>query len=106
MKHAWFRPWYIWFPFPAFFCPFAYYGFPQLFAFLFHRRFDWNNWVLFCLHSIGLFFLPVMVPLALLLPPNAIGGSDTLRSYLPLLCLNLSGVFLTRHISRWAHEPL
>ena len=105
MKGKWYQPWYIWLSIPAFIGVFGFYGFKQMFV---KRPFDLNTWIFFCLHSIGLFFLTVMLPCLLM---SIIFGLTSGFVYealsgVELAYLYLSRVFMAAHLSRWARKHL
>lgn len=104
MKQSWYRPWCIWLSIFAFVVVFGFYGFKQMF---FKRPFDWNTWILFCLHSIGLSFLVVMLPcllLSVLLELTA-GSAYTAINCIELAYLYLSGVFGGRSSLQMGEGP-
>lgn len=101
MKQSWYRPWYIWLSIFTFIVVFCVYVFKQMFC---KRPLDLNTWIFFCLHSIGLLFLVVMLPCLLLsvLLELTTGAAYTAVNCIELAYLYLSGVFVAAHLSKWA----
>ena len=102
------KPWFIWLSIFGFMGLFGVLGWKQ-FAALFHKSFDMTRWVLFLGHSMGLFFLLVVLPGPVLsmLISAIFGGSSgafAVASCLLLAYVYFVCVFINLHLYRWARK--